>query len=198
VLGGKLVFEWSLEALLSFGCDPVVCVFPAEHLELAGKRVRRERVVSTVGGPSRQASVAAGLELVDAPTVIVHDAARPFVTKTMLAAVTDGLPENDGAITALRMNETLKRADDDLVIETVDRSHLWRSQTPQAFRTEALKEAHSRAASESFAATDDAQLIERCGGRIAIVPGDPANIKLTYEDDFVVAQAMIESMGAGR
>jgi 2-C-methyl-D-erythritol 4-phosphate cytidylyltransferase len=193
-----LVFEWSLEALLSFGCDPVVCVFPTEHLEWAGQKVRRDRVISTGGGPSRQASVAAGLELVDAPAVIVHDAARPFVTQAMLAAVTDRLSQHDGAITALRMNETLKRAEDDLVIETVDRSDLWRSQTPQAFRTEALKQAHTRARDEPFTATDDAQLVERYGGRIAIVPGDPANIKLTYEDDFVVAQAMIESTGAGR
>jgi 2-C-methyl-D-erythritol 4-phosphate cytidylyltransferase len=198
MLGEKLVFEWSLEALLSFGCDPVVCVFPTKHLEWAGQKVRRDRVISTGGGRSRQASVAAGLELVDASIVIVHDAARPFVTQAMLAAVTDRLSEHDGAITALRMNETLKRAGDDLVIETVDRSNLWRSQTPQAFRTVALKQAHSKARDESFAATDDAQLIERYGGRIAIVPGDPANIKLTYEDDFVVAQAMIESTGAGR
>jgi 2-C-methyl-D-erythritol 4-phosphate cytidylyltransferase len=184
--------------LLSFGCDPVVCVFPTEHLEWAGEKVRRDRVISTGGGPSRQASVAAGLKLVDAPTVIVHDAARPFVSEAMLASVTDKLSEHDGAITALRMNETLKRADDDLVIETVDRSDLWRSQTPQAFRTEALKRAHTRARAESFTATDDAQLVERYGGRIAIVPGEPANIKLTYEDDFAVAQAMIESSGAGR
>ncbi len=198
MLGGKLVFEWSLEALLSFGCDPVVCVFPTDHLDWAGEKILRDRVISTGGGPNRQTSVAAGLELVDAPTVIVHDAARPFVTQAMLAAVTDGLSEQDGAITALRMNETLKRADDDLVIETVDRSDLWRSQTPQAFRTEALKQAHSKARDESFAATDDAQLIERSGGRIAIVPGDPMNIKLTYEEDFVVAEAMVESMGAGR
>jgi 2-C-methyl-D-erythritol 4-phosphate cytidylyltransferase len=184
--------------LLSFGCDPVVCVFPTEHLEWAGKKVRRDRVISTGGGPNRQASVAAGLELVDAPTVIVHDAARPFVKQAMLAAVTERLTEHDGAITALRMNETLKRTDDDLVIETVDRADLWRSQTPQAFRTEALKRAHSQAHDESFSATDDAQLIERSGGRIAIVPGDPMNIKLTYEEDFVVAQAMVESGSAGR
>ena len=183
--------------MLSFGCNPVVCVFPAQHLEWAGKRVRRDRVLSTEGGPSRQASVAAGLELVDAPTVIVHDAARPFVTQAMLAAVTDRLSDHDGAISALRMDETIKRADDDLVIETVDRADLWRSQTPQAFRTEALREAHSKARVESFAATDDAQLIERYGGRIAIVPGDPANIKLTYEEDFVVAHAMVEGTGAG-
>jgi 2-C-methyl-D-erythritol 4-phosphate cytidylyltransferase len=151
-------------------------------------------VLTTGGGSSRQASVAAGLELVDVPTVIVHDAARPFVTEAMLAAVIAPLSEVDGAITALQMNETLKRADDDLVIETVDRSNLWRSQTPQAFRTDALRQAHSKARDESFVATDDAQLIERYGGRIALVPGDPANIKLTYEDDFVVAEAMIERL----
>jgi 2-C-methyl-D-erythritol 4-phosphate cytidylyltransferase len=149
-------------------------------------------VLTTGGGSSRQASVAAGLELVDVPTVIVHDAARPFVTETMLEAVIAPLSEVDGAITALRMNETIKRADGDLVIETVDRSNLWRSQTPQAFRTDALRKAHLKARDESFAATDDAQLIERYGGHIALVPGDPANIKLTYEDDFVVAEAMIE------
>jgi 2-C-methyl-D-erythritol 4-phosphate cytidylyltransferase len=149
-------------------------------------------VLTTGGGSSRQASVAAGLDLVDVPIVIVHDAARPFVTEAMLEAVIAPLSEVDGAITALRMNETLKRADGDLVIETVDRSNLWRSQTPQAFRTDALRKAHLKARDESFAATDDAQLIERYGGRIALVPGDPANIKLTYEDDFVVAEAMIE------
>jgi 2-C-methyl-D-erythritol 4-phosphate cytidylyltransferase len=152
-------------------------------------------VLTTGGGSNRQASVAAGLELVDAPTVIVHDAARPFVTEAMLTAVTAPLSELDGAITALRMNETIKRADHDLVIETVDRSDLWRSQTPQAFRTESLKQAHMKARDESFSATDDAQLIERYGGRIALVPGDPANIKLTFEEDFVVAEAMIERLG---
>jgi 2-C-methyl-D-erythritol 4-phosphate cytidylyltransferase len=152
-------------------------------------------VLITGGGSSRQASVAAGLELVDAPNVIVHDAARPLVTEAMLAAVMAPLSDLDGAITALRMNETIKRTGDDLVIETVDRSDLWRSQTPQAFRTEALKQAHKKARDESFSATDDAQLIERYGGRIALVPGDPANIKLTYEEDFVVAEAMIERLG---
>jgi 2-C-methyl-D-erythritol 4-phosphate cytidylyltransferase len=149
-------------------------------------------VLTTGGGSSRQASVAAGLDLVDVPIVIVHDAARPFVTEAMLEAVIAPLSEVDGAITALQMNETIKRADDDLVVETVDRANLWRSQTPQAFRTDALRQAHLKARDESFAATDDAQLIERYGGRIALVPGDPANIKLTYEDDFVVAEAMIE------
>jgi 2-C-methyl-D-erythritol 4-phosphate cytidylyltransferase len=181
--------------LLSFGCDPVVCVFPREHLESAERMAARDRVLTTGGGSSRQASVAAGLELVRAAVVIVHDAARPFVTQAMLTAVTAPLTELDGAITALRMNETLKRADDDLVIETVDRSDLWRSQTPQAFRTEALRQAHLKARDESFSATDDAQLIERYGGRVALVPGHPANIKLTYEEDFVVAEAMIERRG---
>jgi 2-C-methyl-D-erythritol 4-phosphate cytidylyltransferase len=151
-------------------------------------------VLTTGGGSSRQASVAAGLDLVDVPIVIVHDAARPFVTEAMLEAVIAPLSEVDGAITALQMNETIKRADDDLVVETVDRANLWRSQTPQAFRTDALRQAHLKARDESFAATDDAQLIERYGGRIALVPGDPANIKLTYEDDFVVAEAMIERL----
>ncbi|MGH2818965.1 MAG: 2-C-methyl-D-erythritol 4-phosphate cytidylyltransferase, partial [Actinomycetota bacterium] len=143
-LAGKRVFEWSLDTLLSFGCDPVVCVFPREHLESAESIARRDRVLTTGGGSSRQASVAAGLELVDAPTVIVHDAARPLVTEAMLAAVMAPLSDLDGAITALRMNETIKRTGDDLVIETVDRSDLWRSQTPQAFRTEALKQAHKK------------------------------------------------------
>jgi 2-C-methyl-D-erythritol 4-phosphate cytidylyltransferase len=158
---------------------------------------RRGRVLATEGGSSRQASVAAGLELVDTPTVIVHDAARPFVTEAMLEAIVAPLSNLEGAITALRMDETIKRVNDDLVIETVDRSDLWRSQTPQAFSTEALKQAHSKARDESFAATDDAQLIERYGGRIALVPGDPSNIKLTYEEDFVVAEAIIERL-AGR
>jgi 2-C-methyl-D-erythritol 4-phosphate cytidylyltransferase len=170
-------------------------VFPREHVESAERLTRRGRVLATEGGSSRQASVAAGLELVETPRVIVHDAVRPFVTVAMLKAVIAPLSELEGAITALRMDETIKRADDDLVIETVDRSDLWRSQTPQAFNTEALRQAHMKAREESFAATDDAQLIERYGGRIALVPGDPSNVKLTYEEDFVIAEAMIKRLG---
>jgi 2-C-methyl-D-erythritol 4-phosphate cytidylyltransferase len=179
-----------------FGCEPVVCVLPSKYPEAVHRATDSEGVLTTTGGATRQESVAAGLELVDTRTVVVHDAARPLVTEAMLKEVTAPLTEFVGAITALRMSETIKRADRDLVVETIDRSSLWRSQTPQAFRTEELRRAHNKAREESFVATDDAQLIERYGGRVAIVPGDPSNIKLTYEEDFIIAEALLAHRGA--
>jgi 2-C-methyl-D-erythritol 4-phosphate cytidylyltransferase len=79
------------------------------------------------------------------------------------------------------------------VTETVDRSSLWRAQTPAAFRTEKLKEAHRRALADSFVGTDESQLIERYGGVVKLVTGTRANLKITFPEDFAVAEAMMRS-----
>jgi 2-C-methyl-D-erythritol 4-phosphate cytidylyltransferase len=149
-----------------------------------------ERVVIAAGGSSRRASVARALEHVRSRTVVVHDAARPFVSPRAVAAVVSALEDADGAITALPVDETLKRVEDRRVLDTIDRSSLWRAQTPQAFRAGSLRAAHERAAAEGFEATDDAQLLERYGGTITVVQGTRENLKLTYPEDFVLAEAM--------
>jgi 2-C-methyl-D-erythritol 4-phosphate cytidylyltransferase len=154
-------------------------------------------VMVVAGGESRQESVRSGLSHVSADRVVIHDAARPFVTPEMIARTVASLEDAEGAIMATPLDETLKRVEGDLVEATVTRAHLWRGQTPQSFRTQALKDAHDKAADEGFEVTDDASLIERYGGRVVVIHGTRANIKLTYPEDFVVAEAMIKGRGAG-
>jgi 2-C-methyl-D-erythritol 4-phosphate cytidylyltransferase len=144
-----------------------------------------------VGGDTRQQSVANGLAHITARTVVVHDAARPLVTPRLIERVVAALEDVDGAIAAVPVGETVKRAEAGHVTATIDRSALWLAQTPQAFRTEVLAAAHERASADGFLSTDDAQLVERYGGRVAVVESSPANLKITYADDFVIAEAIL-------
>lgn len=148
-------------------------------------------VVVVAGGDSRQVSVRNGLTHVATETVVVHDAARPFATCEMIDRTLESLADAEGVIVATPLDETLKRVEGDVVEATVGRAHLWRVQTPQSFRTQVLRDAHDRAASEGLEVTDDASLVERYGGRIVVVHGSRANLKLTYPEDFVIAEAIL-------
>ncbi|HZK50976.1 MAG TPA: 2-C-methyl-D-erythritol 4-phosphate cytidylyltransferase [Actinomycetota bacterium] len=190
--GGRPLVEWSLDALAFSGCDPLVLVVPPESLDEIGSALGH-RCMVVAGGDSRQQSVRNGLQHVTSDYVVVHDAARPFVTSEMIERTLSSLDDAEGAIVATPLDETLKRVAGDVVDETVSRAHLWRVQTPQSFRTEALREAHDKAAAEGVEVTDDASLVERNGGRVVVVHSTRANMKLTYPEDFVIAEAMLET-----
>jgi 2-C-methyl-D-erythritol 4-phosphate cytidylyltransferase len=149
-----------------------------------------------LGGDERQRSVRNGLEVVDTPKVVVHDAARPFATPALVRDVVGALRGAHGAAPAVPVADTLKEVRDGRVIRTVERSSLWAVQTPQAFQTDALKTVHDKARVDGFVATDDAQLIERYGGVMRIVEGARDNIKLTYAEDWRVAEAMVAASRA--
>ena len=191
---------WAVEAVSGAGCTPIVLVVPPDMTATAQSLLtQNEGVVIAEGGPSRQDSVSNGLEVVETDAVVVHDAARPFVTSELVRTVLDGLGDADAVVAAVPVDETLKRAlskeDAIVVTETVDRSELWRAQTPAAFRTAALREAHRRAREESFTGTDESQLIERYGGMVRLVAGTRANLKVTFPEDFAVAEAMMKARG---
>jgi 2-C-methyl-D-erythritol 4-phosphate cytidylyltransferase len=184
---------WSLDVLRAAGCAPVVVVVPDAGLNRAHELTEALPFVDVArGGDTRRASVAAGLRRVRSGRVVVHDAARPLVTRAAVEAVVDALGDADGALVAAPVDETLKRVEEGRVRETVARDALWRAQTPQAFRTAVLREAHERAARDGLEATDDAQLVERCGGDVRVVAWRATNLKITYPEDFVIAQAMLE------
>jgi 2-C-methyl-D-erythritol 4-phosphate cytidylyltransferase len=151
------------------------------------------------GGSTRQESVSNGLALVATEAVVVHDAARPFVTADLVRSIIDALGDADAVVAAVPVDETLKRTHSDenslSVEETVDRSRLWNAQTPAVFRTEKLRDAHRRARSEAFIGTDESQLIERYGGVVKLVSGTRANLKITFPEDFAVAEAMMRTRG---
>lgn len=143
------------------------------------------------GGEARQDSVGNGLERVVTERVVVHDAARPMATASLVRSLVAELDLADAVLAAVPVDETLKHVEQGSVLRTVDRTDMWRSQTPAAFRTEALKEAHRRAAEEGFLGTDESQLVERYGGRVRVVPGSRANLKVTFPEDFALAEAML-------
>jgi 2-C-methyl-D-erythritol 4-phosphate cytidylyltransferase/2-C-methyl-D-erythritol 2,4-cyclodiphosphate synthase len=151
----------------------------------------QDMVISKTGGPTRQASVASGLEAVAdlwrPDIVICHDVARPLAPRWLFADVLAAVKDADGAVPAIPVTDTIKRVDDDRVTETLERDQLVAVQTPQAFRFEALRDAHERAERDGVEATDDAALLERAGYRVVIVPGDPHNIKITRPEDLRMA-----------
>lgn len=146
------------------------------------------------GGEQRQDSVRHGLAELDQEVdiVIVHDAVRPFLTTDMVARTIDAAAQHGAAIVAIPMRDTIKRVGSDGLIEsTIDRSHLWLAQTPQAFQRALLQTAHRKAYLEKYHATDDAQLMEWLGHRVVIVEGNGENIKITRPEDLGIGEAIL-------
>jgi 2-C-methyl-D-erythritol 4-phosphate cytidylyltransferase len=176
-LEGRRVVDWSLAASRSVA-DGVVLVVPADHE--ADEAPVADAVV--VGGATRSASVRAGLAEIpdDADVVVIHDAARPFARPALFEAVVAAVRAGaDGAVPGVGLADTIKRVVDGRVVATLDRDELVAVQTPQAFAAAALRRAHLSGGD----ATDDAALVEATGGRVVVVPGDPANTKITLRTD---------------
>jgi 2-C-methyl-D-erythritol 4-phosphate cytidylyltransferase/2-C-methyl-D-erythritol 2,4-cyclodiphosphate synthase len=194
-LGGKPIVRWSVEGLLSAGAREVVVVVAHDRLAQADEALAGlEGWKAVTGGRTRAESVQAGLAAITAgrnQPVLVHDAARPFVTRAHVDRLLAALEVADGAIPTLPVPDTLKRGEG-LVDETVSREGLWRAQTPQAFRFARLKAAYRRwPATEE--PTDDAAVMERAGGHVAMTAGDPMLMKLTYPEDFLLAEQLAAS-----
>jgi 2-C-methyl-D-erythritol 4-phosphate cytidylyltransferase len=146
-----------------------------------------------IGGKERQDSVYNGLKSVGAfdGVVLVHDAARPFITVETIHRLVEAAGTEGGAIVAVPVKDTIKKAVNSQVIETVERSSLWAVQTPQAFRVSILLEAHTKAEADGFTGTDESSLVERLPHQVAIIEGDYDNIKLTTPEDLYFAQAIL-------
>jgi 2-C-methyl-D-erythritol 4-phosphate cytidylyltransferase len=207
-VGGKELkqFRWVagkpmlLHSLQTFMARPdvvsVVCVLPAA---LAGDpppwifQCDVDRLMISVGGKTRQQSVSNGLEdLADeAQVVLIHDAARPGVTDAMTGRVVEATRRDGAAIAALPVADTIKSVDGSGRISgTVDRTGLWRAQTPQGFTRDIIVQAHRDAKAARIDATDDAALCERLGIPVTVVAGDERAMKVTEESDFARAEAL--------
>jgi 2-C-methyl-D-erythritol 4-phosphate cytidylyltransferase/2-C-methyl-D-erythritol 2,4-cyclodiphosphate synthase len=144
------------------------------------------------GGRSRQESVLLGLRSLhefDPELVLIHDAARPFVSAETISKVIDALGRAPGAIAAVPVVDTLKRECDRKVAATVDRAGLWRAQTPQGFRYDAIVAAHEAAAGLDL--TDDAAVAERAGLEVALVAANDENFKVTNDEDLRRARQLV-------
>ncbi len=190
-LGGRPLLRHCLETLTRHpGVTAVRAVTHADDGALYAEAAAGLDLLEPVaGGASRQESVHRGLEsLVERwpDQVLVHDGARPFVSAAVIDRVLAALAEADGAVAGLTVTDTLKRATDGRIAETVERGDLWRAQTPQAFRYGAILDAHRAAAGTEL--TDDAAVAERAGLAVALVAGAAENVKVTTQEDLERAE----------
>jgi len=192
-VAGKPLLSWSLAALATSELvGSVVISAPAGYEEEVRSHAGEAKVVT--GGASRSESVALAVAEVESAIVVVHDAARPLATPALFDAVIAELEGDSGCdavVAAAPVADTLKRALAGRVIETVPRSELWAVQTPQAFRTEALRQALSADSETLAAATDDASLVEAAGGVVRVFTWDEPNLKVTTEVDLALAAALL-------
>jgi 2-C-methyl-D-erythritol 4-phosphate cytidylyltransferase/2-C-methyl-D-erythritol 2,4-cyclodiphosphate synthase len=200
MLGDRTVLARSIEALAGHSsvAQAVVVIHPDDDAAYESacaevhEAVRAKLLPPAHGGATRQESVRLGLEALGRSPpalVLIHDAARPFVGADVIDRVVAALADAPGAIAAVPLTDTLKRADaDGRIAATLDRTGLWRAQTPQGFQFTPLRQAHARAhAAGRTSFTDDAALAEWAGLAVALVPGNDRNVKLTTVEDMAMA-----------
>jgi len=192
-LAGQPVLGHAVKAFLDrLSRESVFVVIRPEHEALYRSAVADLIVADPVmGGPARQDSVRLGLEAIavrrSPESVLIHDAARPLVSKTVIDRVIDGLQQADAVAPMIRVSDTLRRRHDS-GFDLLPRDELFRTQTPQGFRFSAILGAHRRFAGESF--TDDIALAERAGIPVMAVEGEEMNLKLTTAGDFETAERL--------
>ena len=199
-LGGVPLLVLALRALAA-AVDGLVVAVPADRVALTARLLARHRVPRVfevvAGGAERQDSVWRGLQVLPpaARWVVVHDAVRPFITAELVRRVLAGARAHGAATCGLAVRETVKRVRDGLIESTVDREGLWLTQTPQAFRRELLVEAHEKSRRDGYQGTDDAVLVERLGGPVAMIAGPARNLKVTTPEDLETARLWLGPRG---
>ena len=183
---------------LSPEVDGVVLVVAARQRQAVQERVLEpypcEKLWQVVdGGQERQDSVARGLEAVppECELVVVHDGARPLLSVDLLGSVLEVAESNGAALAAVPARDTVKRAEGERVVATLEREGIWLAQTPQAFHASLLRRAYEEAGRTQATVTDDAALVELLGVSVHLVPGSPDNIKVTTPSDLIVAEALL-------
>ena len=200
-LGGISVLQRTANCFLGHpDIEKVQIVIHADDMALYEEHVEpHSKLLSPViGGATRQESCKSGIDAVHAENmecVLIHDAARPFVSKELVSRVIAGIDHNQGSLPACAIADTIKRADADLLVEdTLARDGLYQAQTPQGFFTSEVFAAHEKAKTENrndF--TDDAAVVEWCGMKIKLVEGERSNFKITTSDDLKMAIKQIQT-----
>ncbi len=193
LIGGRPVLWWTLKA---FADHPEVSyvqtVIGAGHEKLFADATVGLKIASPVaGGASRQDSCRLGIAACaksNAQKILIHDAARPFVSADLISQIIKELERSDGVVPGLPVADTMKFAPGGMVVNTVDRQSLWAVQTPQGFQHDAILNAHHQAHAQKLVGlTDDAAVAEKFGIKVRIVYGREENRKLTTAEDIIVA-----------
>ena len=194
---GRALIEWSLAPFLDSGwIDGVVLVLPKSDTDFAKLPVARHpKIVIAPGGAARAESVIGGLDAVaertaafDEVYVLVHDAARPCLDWSDLERLRDEADDKHGGLLAMPVTDTLKKAKKGKVAGTLDRSLMWRAQTPQLFRLDLLRQALNDCEERNLEVTDEASAMERAGYKPRLIRGRESNLKVTYPEDLLLAE----------
>ena len=197
-LHGKPLYQYSLDTFIKSRLfDEIILVIPNSKQEKVQKEIKRKyssQVSLVSGGPDRQDSVKNAIQNSNPniDLVVIHDAARPFITTTLIEKCISACETSDGAIIAMQPNDTIKFSKDNIVEKTIDRSNIWMAQTPQAFNKRKILEAYSSIDFEDLIVTDESSLMEKLGYKIMIVPGTGKNFKITTFDDWERAEAELQ------
>lgn len=201
-LAGSTVAELSLQCFVSMPeVESVVLVLGADSFQEHGARLSGGKVKVVEAGPTRMGSVRNGFAALppSVEVVAVHDGARSMITPEIVRATLAEAARSGAAVAAVPVKDTLKIVENGrkLVSETPDRSRFWAAQTPQAYRYSVLKEALEKFVSDADA-TDESQLVERCGHKVSLVESSYENFKITTPEDITMASAIIEARAGGR
>ena len=196
LLAGKTVLEWTLGRFNDHPQVHEIILVLKNTVQEKDYRAKFSKIYAvTRGGAERQDSVLSGFQEVlpeRIDLVLVHDAARPLVSRDLIARIIQAASERGAAVPVISLEDTVKRIQGDKVLETVNRNELGRVQTPQGFRYPILEAALEKASDDNFYATDEASLVERLGKEVAVVRGESCNIKITTPEDLKVAEVLLE------
>ncbi len=194
-LDNESIIEKTVKAFLNHNRVDNVCIICAEKDEEKLKSIFLDKVQYVRGGKTRGESVLNGLNAIKDKydTVLVHDGARPFVTKDIIDRVIDNIKSMQGAIAGVKVTDTIKQTDENaVVLSTPERSKLWAAQTPQGFLTNELISAYEKAGTEM---TDDGAVFEFAGNSVKMVEGAYSNKKITTEDDVKMSKSYLVGIG---
>ncbi|WP_291732758.1 bifunctional 2-C-methyl-D-erythritol 4-phosphate cytidylyltransferase/2-C-methyl-D-erythritol 2,4-cyclodiphosphate synthase [Leisingera sp. F5] len=190
-LKGRRVIDWTLAAFEKAGVDITALVLSADDQEAWEEFSGKPGLILAEGGPERAASVMNGLKALEphyADKVLIHDAARPCVSPALIHNIINALDETPAAAPALAVTDALWTGTDGTVTGTQDRNGLFAAQTPQGFRYDAILAAHR---AHPGGAADDVEVARAAGLDVAIIPGEPDNIKITRPEDFARADRIL-------
>lgn len=200
MIGEKPVFFYTLEKFYKLKrVKEIIFVVNKEDLstviEKWSDELKTYKVTKIIaGGERRQDSVYKGLSQLDSDTkiVLIHDAVRPLVKKDEIEAVIKRTEEKGAAILASQMKLTVKKVNSSLeIIETVPRNDLWMAQTPQGFKRDLILKAYEKIKDTKAELTDDAEVVEKAGHTVEVVPGSYDNIKITTREDLRLAELLL-------
>ena len=200
ILKGKPVLMHTLEVFDNHPLvEKIVIVTGKDEIKFCQENILKrfnfqKRIKVVAGGKERQDSVYNGLQEVnESGLVIIHDGARPFLTKDMISSLSVSAKKYGAAIIGVPVKDTVKIVDEEQFVQgTPDRRTLWLIQTPQCFKREVILKAHEVAKSEGFYGTDDASLVERIGIKVKILTGSYENIKITTPEDLIIGENILK------